>query len=119
MAIRLPELGLGCRNCSDALKIQRGCTKDSPFPDKWPMNTKNPQRCPVKFVNPIAYSYIRAFNRLEKGVLPGSGGYLEQTAKYNHAMDIISKEIAEQTKERTERDKRRTQTHSKIKRPGH
>lgn len=84
------------------MKIDRGCEKDSPIPDKWQMGRFKFQRCPLKSIDPSIYEYIRAYNRFEAGFLPNAGGWLEQPAKFNDVIDIIGQELALIAKEKQE-----------------
>lgn len=63
--------------------------------------------CPYRQIRPLAYAYIRAFNRFDKGLLPNRGGWLEQPAKFNDAVDIIQREMAEIHKKRMNTPRKR------------
>lgn len=45
--------------------------------------------CPGKLVVPQAVEWLRLYDHYENGVLPFSGGLLEQPNNYLEAMDII------------------------------
>ena len=90
----LGPLDLDCSACTESLKIDRGCEKDSLIPDRWRMDGVSFQRCPKKQVSLETYEYIRAYNKYQKGFLPNSGGWLEQPAKLNDVFDIIEKQLA-------------------------
>ena len=93
--MHLSELELNCAACMDSLKVDRGCEKDSPIPGRWQIGDLEFQRCPKKVIDPSVYEYLRAYNRFEKGFLPNSGGWFDQSAKFNHVIDIIERELAE------------------------
>jgi len=44
-------------------------------------------------IEPSVYWYFRAYNFMEKGMLPRAGGWLDQANKFIEAMSIISMNI--------------------------
>lgn len=95
LAVALPELNLPCAHChkNPKLQIENGCLRDSPIPDRWQIGEFTFQRCPRKLVTRKSISYIKAYNWLQKGFLPSPGGWMEQSAKFINAMEIIEAEV--------------------------
>lgn len=91
---------LDCRSCSENLRIDRGCKNDSPIPARWQINEWEFQRCPLSILDTGVFEYLRAYKRYEKGYLPNEGGWLDQAAKFNEAMDIIDEELAKKSEEK-------------------
>ena len=75
------------------MKEDRGCEQDSPIPGRWSIGDIVLNRCPLKSVDNRIYWYIKAYNFLEKGVLPTSGGWLDQSNKFIEAMNLITNEM--------------------------
>ena len=94
MAIWIPYFELDCKKCSDGQKALYGCEKESTVGDWWDVGEFKLNRCPIKIVDCRVYEYIRAYNRYEKGYLPDDGGWKDQSAKFNDAIDIIEKQTA-------------------------
>ena len=69
-----------------------GCEKPSPVGKHWKVGSYEFDRCPVSIVDPVAYQYIRAYRRYEKGYLPDAGGWMDQGAKFNDIVDVIEQE---------------------------
>ena len=46
-------------------------------------------RCPLTFIAPLSFEYIKAFSFYDKGYLPSTGGWNEQSNKYIQAMMIL------------------------------
>ncbi len=103
----MPGLKLDCRKCTEILKIERGCTIDSPIPGKWQINEWIFQRCPVRLVTRQSVEYLRAYRMFDRGYLPNQGGWLEQPAKFIEAMEVIEREVYF-IQDRDKYDKRRT-----------
>lgn len=93
------RFGLDCKACNDNQKIERGCLEDSPIPDKWEAGEHKFSRCPLKMIKQDSFWYIRAYNFMEKGVLPRAGGWLDQSNKYIEAMSCVIAEIGRINKE--------------------
>ncbi len=92
LAIWIPYLELNCKKCSDGQKELYGCEKPSPVGKHWKVGSYEFDRCPVSIVDPVAYQYIRAYRRYEKGYLPDAGGWMDQGAKFNDIVDVIEQE---------------------------
>lgn len=84
---------MNCAACNENMKIERGCLKDSPIPDKWQIGNIRFQRCPKKIIDPEVQVYIIAYNFYKNGILPNSGGWLNQTAKFIEMIGLIEGEI--------------------------
>jgi len=92
-------LKLDCRTCTPNQKIERGCKKDSPIKDIWQIDDWKFQRCPLKIVTIQSLRYIEAYNFYEKGYLPNTGGWLDQSAKLLKAIKVISNRINKDRKD--------------------
>ncbi|MEI8350096.1 MAG: hypothetical protein WCI77_08070 [Candidatus Omnitrophota bacterium] len=102
----MSQLNLNCAACNDFQKIDRGCNKDSPIPDKWQIGEIKFQRCPKKIVNYEVNIYFQAYRRFQQGFLPNSGGWIEQPAKFNDIIDILEAEFdAIEQESRSKNDK--------------
>ena len=93
MALHVGKFNLSCKACNDNQKIDRGCFKDSPIPGRWQIGENKFSRCPLSIIEQSSYWFIRAYSFSEKGLLPRSGGWLEQTNKFIEAMGIIAVNI--------------------------
>ena len=92
-------MNLDCNACNEYQKEDRGCINDSPVPGRWKVGTEEYNKCPVKLVNISSNWLIKAYNFMEKGILPRSGGWLDQSNKFVSAMSIISSEVSNINKE--------------------
>lgn len=90
---------LDCRVCDDRLKIERGCETDSPIEGAWKLDEWEFSRCPLKIVTIQSFEYVRAYIFFQNGYLPHAGGWLEQSAKFLDAMEIIETEISKMKEE--------------------
>lgn len=95
MAILLGDLKLDCRTCTDELKIERGCEKDSPIQGYWKVGDWEFGRCPLKIIKPEVFGYIYSYNMIEKGILPNRGGWLRQPVKLIEAVQFIQRVVNE------------------------
>lgn len=91
----MPDFKLDCQKCTDKQKYERGCEKDSPLPGRWQIGEQMFQRCPLKTVNLSSYKMIQAYNFYKNGYLPNSGGWMDQSAKFIEAIDVIEKEVSD------------------------
>jgi len=55
--------------------------------------------CPLKFLTWQVSSLLQAYDLYEGGLLPNSGGWLDQPAKYIEAMVLIKKILCQFRKE--------------------
>jgi len=85
--------------CSDEEKIERGCETDSPIKGAWTLDEWELERCPLKIVTRQSLEYVRAYILFEKGFMPNKGGWMDQSAKFIDAMEIVEAEISKMRKE--------------------
>ncbi|MDD5762176.1 MAG: hypothetical protein PHP88_06655 [bacterium] len=83
-----------CKTCTDELQPMRGCTEDAlrpllVFEDKTEL-----LRCPVRCVTPDLWNVARAYRYKEAGLMPASGGWMEQSATLLDAFELLDREIA-------------------------
>ena len=70
-----------------------GCERETSY--KWEVGNYVLTRCPVSSItDPQVFRFITAYNRYSKGFLPNSGGWLDQSHKFNCILDIIEGEIS-------------------------
>ena len=63
------------------MKERKGCEKPSKIPQFGDNKTgENFYRCPLSIVEPESFMFIELLNYSEDGILPFSGGVLEQPA---------------------------------------
>ena len=63
--------------------------------NRWQINEWEFNRCPMSYVEQDYFWYIRAYNFYEKGILPGAGGWMNQTKKFIDAMAFMGSLINE------------------------
>ena len=83
-----------CKTCVEELKPLRGCMADAlrpllVFEDKTEL-----LRCPVRCVTQDLWNVARAHRYKEAGLMPASGGWMEQSATLLEAFDLLDREIA-------------------------
>ena len=100
MAVWLHKFELDCRKCSEGQKVERGCEEDSPIPGVWKLENWEFSRCPKRLVEIRSVEYLNAYFFFEKGYLPNAGGWLEQPAKFVHAMVLIEREVVRAREEK-------------------
>lgn len=98
MAVELSARGLSCHNCTDQLKIFRGCNS-KPKQD-YLIDGKVADRCPAKTLIPEIKNYIRYYSYYKKGYLPFRGGLTEQPVKILQIFDILESAEIEITNEK-------------------
>ena len=101
--MNLGKLDLDCKTCTKEQKEERGCEHDSRVPKRWQVGDYVFQRCPIKEVGSDFFWYIKAYNFMEKGILPRQGGWLDQSNKFIEAMVFIQGEIQDGQKQITNR----------------
>jgi len=57
-------------------------------------------RCPVKLLTPDIANFFKFYSMYKQGYLPVAGGILDQAGMFIQAVEIVDREIAEQTKEK-------------------
>lgn len=97
--MNLNKFNLDCNACTKEQKEDRGCISNSPIPGRWQLGDDKFQRCPIRWVKPEIYWYIKAYNFMEKGILPRIGGWLDQSSKFINAMNFINKELEDGKKQ--------------------
>ena len=100
MAVWLHKFELDCRKCSEGQKVERGCEEDSPIPGVWKLENWEFSRCPKRLVEIRSVEYLNEYFFFEKGYLPNAGGWLEQPAKFVHAMVLIEREVVRAREEK-------------------
>ncbi len=63
--------------------------------------------CPRKYTTLSAHDTVTSVAELEKGTLPGSGGWMEQTAWFHGAVQIVRAEWSRHEKERRTKARRK------------
>lgn len=81
------------------MKLEYGCDKDSPIPGKWRVGDVVFQRCPLKMVSNDVLPVLEVYNIFRLGILPNSGGWFDQSAKFTQAAMILLSEDAKISKE--------------------
>ena len=93
VAIVGDELDYDCGTCTHTLQTLRGCREDSPSPAFWVRleGEEEPiKRCPLALVTMNHFRTIQLTNLLECGLLPDSGGVLDQTNAFISAANIVT-----------------------------
>lgn len=67
--------------------------KDHPIPGRWKIDNYEFNRCPKSQIDPRVFLWTRAFTLYGQGILPNSGGWLDQTDKYISIMLFIGSKI--------------------------
>ena len=93
MAVEISARGLSCHNCTETLKIFRGC--DNKPKQDYLIDGKVAERCPAKIILPEIKDYIRYYSYYKKGHLPFRGGLSEQPIKLLQIFDILESEEAD------------------------
>ena len=78
---------LDCHTCDDTLKKERGHDERGIVPF-W-VDGKQVFRCPLTFITPLSWEYIKAFSFYEKNILPNGVGWMNESNKFNQAMQIL------------------------------
>ena len=64
------------------------------------------RRCPVATLPPEVWSVLEVYAAFEHGVLPVTGGLLDQAATFLEAIRVLRAEIAEHERKRPPKGKR-------------
>lgn len=108
MAVKVSFLGLDCRACSPAQKIDRGCEKNSPIPGKWKIDEESYSRCPIKLITRESWEYLDAWELIQSGLgLPYGAGWIKHSRKFLEAMKIVTNEVLKHRREQNVRKHRR------------
>ena len=89
----LGELELDCKTCTKEQKLDRGCESESKVFGRWQIGGYTFRRCPLKIIDSSYFWYIRAYNFMEKGILPRPGGWLDQSNKFIEVITFIHEKI--------------------------
>lgn len=46
--------------------------------------------CPARYLSMLAYEYMACYANWQRGMLPNSGGWLDQPMKLTQAIDIVA-----------------------------
>lgn|GEM_PF-4837846 len=97
-------------NCP-RLKIQTGAIEQECDPvecdhSTWSFNGEDYIGCPVKSITQQSGDFIRAYRFFKYGILPRSGGLLDQGSRYVQAMEAIDREINLIAQEKEKRDRK-------------
>jgi hypothetical protein len=102
MACWIPTLELDCKKCSPGQQAHYGCEQDSYIEDRWEIDGEYYQRCPAKLITEETRHFVHAYNLLQLGGWPYSGGWIMNSNKLVEAMSII-----DSTRKRLEADQMR------------
>ena len=94
---------LDCHTCDDTLKKERGHDERGIVPF-W-VDGKQVFRCPLTFITPLSWEYIKAFSFYEKNLLPFNLAWNEQPNKYIQAMIVLQNAFQRIKKTESERIK--------------
>ena len=83
-----------CKTCAEELKPHRGCTEEALRPQLVFEDGAELLRCPVRCVTKDLWQVARAYRYREAGLMPVSGGWMEQSATLLEAFDLLDREIA-------------------------
>ncbi len=67
--------------------------KDHPIKGRWQIDEYEFNRCPHESIDKDIFIWIRAFNLFKAGILPNTGGWLNQPNKYIEIMNFIENVI--------------------------
>ena len=84
-----------CGSCPLELQRDRGCVEEAPHPVFEFEDGMALSRCPVRSLTPAISQVARAYRyKGQGGILPVSGGWLDQSATLIDAWDLLDREIA-------------------------
>ncbi len=100
-------LNLDCHLCSEQMKAERGCERDSPIPGKWgEIAGQKINRCPKRLITRTTAEFLNAYELIQAGLgLPYGAGTMKHSRKFLDAMRIVHSEIE---RKRAENVKRRS-----------
>ena len=78
---------LNCHQCDETLRKERGHDEEGIVP--FLVEGKRVFRCPLTFITPLSWEYIKAFKFYEKGCFPNGVVYTRESNKYLQAMMIL------------------------------
>ena len=100
MALQASCLGLDCRNCSDADKINNGCTKEPRDLSRWMFEGEPLKRCPMRLIRHESILLIKYYGFYKEGFLVNKGALGHQPAKMVEAFGVIDSEVEKLKEER-------------------
>lgn len=92
---------MDCFTCDEKLREERGHDKEGIIP--FMVDGKRVFRCPLTFITPLSWEYIKAFYFYKNGYLPNGKGWLDESSKFTQAMMSLSNIFNKAEKEETER----------------
>ena len=95
---------LNCHECDDKLKEERGHDREGIVP--FLVDGKRVFRCPLTFITPLSWEYIKAFGFYEKGILPNGKGWLKESDRFLEAITIIDSEFSKIKKQEESNNKK-------------
>ena len=82
---------LDCHTCDETLRKERGHDTEGIIP-YW-IDGRFVKRCPLTFITPLSWEYIKAFGFYEKNLLPNGNSWIMESNRYIQAMCIIDNEL--------------------------
>lgn len=83
-----------CERCPKELQRDRGCVEETPHPVFEFEDGTALSRCPVRSLTSAMSQVARAYRfKSQGGLLPVSGGWLDQSATLIEALDLLDREI--------------------------
>lgn len=92
-------------NCPHLKRLPGPCDPYECEHSVWNFNGEDFQGCPVKSITQQSGEFIRVYRFFKNGILPRSGGLLDQGGRYIEAMEAIDREINLISKEKEDKDK--------------
>ena len=87
---------LDCQTCDDKMKEERGHDKKGIVP--FLVGGERVFRCPLTFIYPITWEYIRAYGFYEQGFLPNGKGWANESNKFVQAISIFGNMVNQEVK---------------------
>lgn len=102
MALQVSCLGLDCLKCTEADKINNGCTRPPEDPSRWIFENESLKRCPLRLIRHESFLLLKYYSFYKEGYLVNKGALGHQPAKMIEAFSVIDSEIEKIRKERKE-----------------
>lgn len=67
--------------------------QDHPIPGRWQIGKWKFQRCPSRLMDQGIVWFTRSYMFMQKGILPDTGGWMDQTNKFIEVMQFIQGEL--------------------------
>lgn len=82
-----------CPNCDDREKAIYGCETETEEQTSWiDLDGQTIKRCPYKMLSQKHARILQATSLVESGILPETGGWLDQAAAFTQAATVVSAE---------------------------